>query len=160
MKATGSKKYQTPSGIKRADQSFKPKDLPEGRSEFWPALVIETGWSESKQKLQDDASWFLRESAGDVKVAVTIEIHQEIPEIVIEKWEPKLNPTSPRIGVQSTLAQHIAISKTKGRPASTTTVEGAPLVIPFEDLFLRPPRPGEGNIKFTHQDLRDVVDLL
>lgn len=157
LKATGSKEYQTPTRTKRADQSFKPRDLPQGRSEFWPSLVMESGWSESKSKLQDDASWFLRESAGDVKIALTISINQRIPEIVINKWEPKAAPTSTRNRVQPILAQQIVISKTKGQPTSTAIIKGAPLVIPFEDLFLRSPDSGEGNIEFTQKDLRDIA---
>lgn len=124
--------------------------------------MMESGWSESKLKLRDDASWFLRESAGHVKVALTISIQKQIPEIVIDKWEPEpaTASTSTRSGVQPILTQQIVISKAKGQPVSTAIVEGAPLVIPFGDLFLRPPRRGEGHIEFTHKDLRDFADLI
>lgn len=157
LKFTATKEYQTPTRTKRADQSFKPIDLPQDRSGFWPSLVMESGWSESKSKLQDDASWFLTESAGDVKVALTISIHQTMPEIVINKWEPEAAPTSTRSRVRPILAQQIVISKNKGQPTSTAIIEGATLVISFEDLFLRPPGRGEGNIEFTHKDLRDIA---
>lgn len=59
------------------DEPWKPKSLPEGK--------FKSGWPESNQRLRDDPSCFLKESAGNVKVALAISIYCKMPGIVIDK---------------------------------------------------------------------------
>lgn len=61
--------------------------------------------------------------------------------------------------MQPILAQHIVISKTKGQPGSIATTESASLMIPLDNLSLRPRCRDDGNIEFTNKDLRDVAYL-
>lgn len=57
------------------------------RSDYWYSDLIESeNWGE-RSKPADDACWWLVVSAGDVKTAVTIAVHQTTKEIIIETWE-------------------------------------------------------------------------
>lgn len=93
------------------------------------------------------------------KVVLTISIYHKMAEIFINKLE-QIRPNKLSHHVQSNLAQHIVVSKTKEQPGSIATTESAPLLTPFEDVFLRPPCRDEGNIVFTHKGLRDIADLI
>lgn len=63
------------SRIQRPDTAYRPMDFPAGRSDKWPSIIIETGYSEGKRKLVDHARWWLTESRGDVKNVLTISVH-------------------------------------------------------------------------------------
>ena len=93
------------------------------------------------------------------KVVLTISIYHKMAEIFINKLE-QICPNKLSHHVQFNLAQHIVVSKTKEQPGSIATTPSAPLLTPFEDLFLRPPCRDEGNIVFTHKGLRDIAGLI
>lgn len=148
----GAAQVETPSRRKKPDVQFAPRKLPQGRSRQWPTLVMETGYSESKPQLDRDAMWWIKESKGDVKVAVTIAVNRRKPEIVFRRWGPA------RTGqLEPVLQQSVVVSKTRGQ--SEVNVSNGPLVIPFSELFLRQPveANSEGDIIFTDEELEDLA---
>lgn len=126
---TGSAEIQTPSCTKRADQQFAPRRLPRGRSDVWPTLVIQAGFSDSKPKLEADAKWWITESKGDVKTALVIYLHQSEANVIIQKWESPI------------AKQEVVVSRLDGRPEPV--VSNRPIIVSFGDLFLRKPTPTE-----------------
>lgn len=54
--------------------SYVAMELPPGRNDKWPTLVIETGFLGSLRRLRVDAEWWLVRSRGDVKVAIIIAV--------------------------------------------------------------------------------------
>lgn len=154
---TGSADIKTPSRTKKPDQGATPLDLPTGRSDLWPTLIIEAAYSESRAKLQGDAEWWLKASNGDVRIALTIAMHQRKPEIVIRKWGNfHTGQTRTRIQTSPILHQQIVISRPVGQ--SETVVTNGPLVISFHDLFLRDPSHYEDDILLTESDLRGMAE--
>lgn len=81
----GSAEIYASSCIKKADQTFAPRKVPHGRSDVWPTLVIQSGFIESKPKLQADAKWWITESRGNVKTVLVICVHPMEAEIIIQK---------------------------------------------------------------------------
>jgi hypothetical protein len=65
---------QNPYPCKACGPVIQAKTSPSRQIRILALSVMESGWSESSSKLRDDASWFLTESAGDVKVVFTISI--------------------------------------------------------------------------------------
>ncbi|KAJ9220354.1 hypothetical protein DTO169C6_7243 [Paecilomyces variotii] len=156
---TGSADIATPSRTKRADQEVAPQEIPPGRSDQWPSLVIEAGFSESKSKLESDGRWWLVESHGDVKTALTIDVNRRRPEIVIQKWVPICTGQNrTRSQISPTLQQQVVLSRQHDEQEAT--VSNGPLVLPFQDLFLRPPGKAESDIEFTDSDLRELSKMV
>ncbi|CDM27064.1 unnamed protein product [Penicillium roqueforti FM164] len=60
---------------KEPDGSWIPEQLPPGRNDRWPTIVLEVGVSESKKKLRADAAWWLASSQGQVHVVIIIYSH-------------------------------------------------------------------------------------
>lgn len=147
----------TRSRRKEPDQQFQPKILPPGRSKQWPSMIIEAGYSESKSKLAADARWWLQESAGDVKVALTISIHKSKREIVYEIWElvdGHQTRAEPERRVPQS-RQQVVVSQSQ----AAASVANAPLVIPFECLFLREAGAQEDLI-LTNDDLIELAEYV
>ncbi|GAD91908.1 hypothetical protein NFIA_050900 [Paecilomyces variotii No. 5] len=143
---------------KKADKTYRPADLPQGRSTLWPTMIIEVRYSENKVKLAEDARWWLMEAGGDVKTALTISVHQVKTEITVEKWELTPRPTrqdSNKRVVEVT--EHIVMSQNEDEPIH---VAGHPLMIPFDHFFLRPPNPGEGDIILHKSDIETIAKMI
>ncbi|RMJ28426.1 hypothetical protein PHISP_00731 [Aspergillus sp. HF37] len=143
---TGKAEVKTASRTKKADQAFRPRERPHGRPKLWPTLVMVVEYHQSSAKLESDARWWLTESEGDVKTVLTISVNRKKPEIVIQKW----GPASAGNNFPSVL-QQVVISRPGGHPE--TAVANAPLVLPFESLFLRQPVGVECDVLFTDSDL-------
>jgi hypothetical protein len=143
---------------KEPDESWIPNTLPAGRTDKWPSLVVESGFSETLRQLQRDAEWWLCRSRGDVKVVVIISVKRTEPFIVIQKWERDQN-TLPLRTRQHQRQPRVIPAKTQeiilSRSAQNiTTVIGAPLIIRFSDVFLRPSgNAQETDFSFSQQDL-------
>ncbi|GFF64126.1 hypothetical protein CNMCM6936_005965 [Aspergillus lentulus] len=129
------------------DNGWGPRHPPAGRSRKWPTVALEVGVSQRPPKLEEDACFWLEESEGDVKISLVISVDPRTPEIVLEKW-----------------------NISNGKPAMTRKVtvwrrnedilfENEPLVIEFEDLFLREAdNPCEVNIEFDQGSLRRLAE--
>lgn len=142
---------------KAPDCSYAPRPLPAGRSDKWPSIVVEIGYSESPRKLESDAKWWLEESGGDVQLALAIHIKRRTETIVMQRWERVPSPTqSDPQRPRPRCVQEITISKgAAGQPA---TVPGAPLNLPFEKVFLRPRRGSDADLTFFDSELRSFAD--
>ncbi|OJI97990.1 hypothetical protein ASPVEDRAFT_880478 [Aspergillus versicolor CBS 583.65] len=146
--------YQSATRQKCADQAYVPKRLPSGRSNHWPSMVIECGWSETRAKLERDCRWWLHDSDGDVKIALSISVHMRRKQIIIQKWESfQLQTRAGQAQTGERLAQTIVLSQVRDHPIRLT---GPPLRLEFDKVFLRQPLPtqGEHDIEITAEDLR------
>lgn len=141
-----------PTGKKQADGSWAPRRLPRDRSNDWPSLVLEVALSQGESKLISDVRFWLHQSNGDVKIALTLEIYRHRPEIVLEKWDLRQG--------RRYRAQQVTMSKGMGANKHIT-VSGAPLVIEFDKLLLRPPTiPRETNIQLDTESLKMLAILI
>ena len=156
----GSGRFQGHNSSKEADEAYKP--LPSRISNRdWPTLIFECGLSDSLSRLRTDAAWWLTQSGGEVKIVLLISIKSTLPLIHLEKWglssghlpiaravasNPHQSPQIP------TCLQQIDIDH--------NIVNGAPLILEFENIFLRAPNPPETEVVFTAQDLSEWAEFL
>ncbi|GFF33958.1 hypothetical protein IFM51744_02288 [Aspergillus udagawae] len=150
----------TPTRTKKHDQSYKPVNMPAGYSGHWPSVVIEVAFSESQSKLANDARWWLNASGGELKTVITIAVQNRRKSITIDKWEGISRPTRGDPGkIVPEVVQKVTITR-EGDDAPVH-ITGAPLVIGFEKLFLRPAeeQKGEGDVVIDHDDLTLIADL-
>lgn len=132
---------------KQPDCQFLPRRLPRDRTTKWPSFVVETGFSETPSKLMSDARFWLSESNGDVQMVITIKIGRSSPNIALDSWE-LVNDKVKR-------QQVITIKKSEN---NSVYVDGQPLVISFDKLFLRPPTiPRETDITIDNTILNKIA---
>lgn len=139
-----------PSGRKQADGSWAPRRVPIGRSRNWPSVVLEVALSEAQSKLSSDVRYWLHQSQGDVKIALTLTINRQKPEIILEKWELQ-NDRQHR-------TQRVKISMGANK---RITVSDGPLVIDFEKLFLRPSEtPEKTDTEIDTDMLKELATMI
>ncbi|KAK2814013.1 hypothetical protein FQN50_000417 [Emmonsiellopsis sp. PD_5] len=137
---------------KSPDCSYRPETLPAQRDIKWPSVIVEVGLSESQAKLERDCHWWLNNSRGQVKIALGISINRRRKEVIIRRWElrrvrpTRANPTA----VVPMAIQEITISSPQN--SNTVSVHGAPLILEFEKVFLRPPG-SQADIQITEMEL-------
>ena len=140
----GAKTIHATSRSKEADQTYRPLDLPHGRTIDWPTLVIESGYIASAETPRNNASWWLTASAGDVKVVVTIDIDKRNRQVSFRKHY--------RLGDDSLHEQLVSVT-----PAD---VSGSPMVFAFHHLFLTHPTADESDIEFTRADFEYMAESI
>lgn len=131
--------------MKRADKSYRPAHFPRDRPRQWPTLVVETAFTESDTKLQEDIPWWLHTTQGSCCV-VTISINQRMREIVFEKWVASPRPKR--------MYRTVLTQNDNGGDIRVTNTQ--PLVIGFYELFLTQPAVNEVDITFNMEDLRAI----
>ncbi|OJJ42597.1 hypothetical protein ASPZODRAFT_147233 [Penicilliopsis zonata CBS 506.65] len=147
LRKLGTAHFEGHERLKRADKTYLPKRLPKGRSRQWPTLILEVGYSASRQKLTNDVQWWQSESQGDVQIILTVDINQKRREIIFEKWAST--------GQES--IYRTVISKDTSQTSIRATNQD-PLIIDFNGLFLRDPDgPIEGDILFRLDDLKKLA---
>jgi hypothetical protein len=155
----GATKFQVRRASKEGDTAFKPLSM-RPREADWPTIVIEAGWSESLRKLRLDAGFWLEDSGGDVKIVLLISIGRRrgTKRMIIEKWEnrpisanrPATRSITGAGGNASTATKIQAITIN----SNSNTVNGAPLTLEFQKIFLRQVVPPlEHDFTLTAQDL-------
>lgn len=72
------------------------------RSDKWLTVVIEVGYSESLPKLQVDASFWITESKGDIKIVLVAKIDRSKQQNVLQKWESSSNSTQGQVAADLT----------------------------------------------------------
>ena len=169
----GATKFSPPNSSKEGDSAYKPATR--NRKYDWPTIVVESGLSEGLARLRIDAQWWLANSEGDVKIVVIISILPLQKKLHVEKWclspastrpltraHPTPNPQVPTNMHTITITQNPAAPPNPGQPTITIqegsfsyAITGAPLVLEFQNLFLRPSVPPEVDIIFTAADLSD-----
>lgn len=113
-----------------------------GRSSKWPSVVIESRYTDPRTTLQRYAQWWLRDSEGDVKGVITICIQKKKREIIFDF---------------TAINERHSATLSKEDATAETWVVGAPFVIPFESLFLRPPVTPESDVEFRAEDLEYIA---
>ncbi|OKL55854.1 hypothetical protein UA08_08884 [Talaromyces atroroseus] len=146
----GTAHFQTTDRIKRAHDSFRPRRFGSSRTRHWPSLVLEVGFSEPYRKLKEDAKWWLTSSNDEVKSVVVISLNQRYREIVVEKWINRGQPT---------VEYRTVISQEAGRKKINIS-NNQPLIIRFDDLFLRPANHNEHNITFSTDNWKEFADVV
>lgn len=103
-----------------------PCELPHGRSDDWPSVVLEISFSETQSKLMSDVRFWLHESDSDVKIVLTLKIQRQRPEIIFEEWTinnregPAAHPRSRDTPLAAT-SEHLAPAQ--NRAGSTDKME-------------------------------------
>src|SRR3569833_1491062 len=144
--------------IKEGDSGFRP-DPPRDCGNHFPTLVIEAGNSESLPRLHMDKDWWFDNSPpggprGDVKVVLTIKIYRRTKRILLELWHRGCRTPSQTITVTPHQYADEPLSLDAQDLQANWLVTGAPLIIPFEHVFLRPRR---GHLETDF--ILSVVDL-
>jgi hypothetical protein len=155
LHCVGATRIHGRSSSKEADSAYRPYSFRPNKTD-WPTIVIESGLSESVQRLRFGARWWLMESGGDVKTVILVSV-KRAQSVQIEKWELALT-TGRRSTLRSatntlnnlrpqipTRIQEITITQ--------NTVTGGPLVLEFQKIFLRPAVLPESDLTFTTQEL-------
>jgi hypothetical protein len=166
----------TPAKGKQGDQGFIPPSRQPSpqQSAGWPTFVIETGVAESLSRLRKDAEWWLGSSKGDVRIVLVISIKKT--SVSFEKWQlapsnaprpltrayiSSLRLQSPHLPplVQQlpTIQQPYSAHEVE---VTSTSVYGAPIILPFAALYDRQPGPWEGDVVLDSQDFRDITSIL
>ena len=141
---------------KEPDGSWVPETLPPGRTLKWPSMVLEVGYSESLRRLHVDANWWLCRSLGEVKTVVLISINRVEREITVETWIPDIDGI-PLRGIRTCPTKRHQNLTIRG-DHHNVVVNGAPLVIKFSDVFLRPPQnPQEVDLNISAQTLTAIA---
>ncbi|KAJ5932356.1 hypothetical protein N7516_006845 [Penicillium verrucosum] len=152
----GATPYNSLSRNKEGDQVFSPSTRwPSSTSLQWPTVVVETGVSESLRRLRQDAKWWFGASNGDVRMVIIISIKKTA--VHFEQWQ-LAPPNAPRPltrayinslrqhsnNVPPLLQQPFNIQQPYSYAevdVTKTTVDGAPMTIPYCALFDVPVRP-------------------
>jgi len=151
----GSTTFRGTSTSKEADEAFKPRTLRPHRLD-WPTLILEVGVSQSLPRLRNAARWWLSNSGGSVNIVLIFDVNQGTRTILIERWE-----TIPTTGGPVTRSNQPPAQIPTPMQAITidqNNVTGAPLTLPFHQIFLRQPNPPEHDLVFTAQDLQGWSD--
>ncbi|KAK2733474.1 hypothetical protein FQN55_003345 [Onygenales sp. PD_40] len=143
---------ETPDREKQADRSWSPRPNPPGRSLDWPTVVLEVAFSESREKIKRDISWWLHQSKGDVLLGLTIDIKRPSGNIYLTSWERGRMPTRLHPNPEPRPIQEIKVSR------NPTSLTGDDLVIPFHQLMLRTPGPRERDFIFTKTELQGLAE--
>ncbi|OJD12758.1 hypothetical protein AJ78_06698 [Emergomyces pasteurianus Ep9510] len=150
LQACGATDVHGTTRIKTPDASYWSRQLPATRSDKWPNLVLEVGYSESASKLRNDASWWLTESQGDVQMVITLKIFRH-NRVHLEMWKFRDGAARPR----PIMTQEVTVTKS----ASGYSASGS-MVIRFQDLLLRRPiSHEERDIVLDRDDLQGLVEL-
>ncbi|KOS40777.1 hypothetical protein ACN38_g8372 [Penicillium nordicum] len=137
---------------KQPDWGLGPRHPPPGTGRR-PTVVAEITISQTRTRLQRDIDLWLDTSRGNAGIAIAIKTNRTWPLITIDKYEWD------HANRQAQISQHIEIreSDTCGK----VRVSGAPLTIPFDRLFLRPPQPPrEGDLIIGREEIEQLAKLV
>ncbi|CAH0015449.1 unnamed protein product [Clonostachys rhizophaga] len=150
-----------------ADSSGSLFTLGEGHTE-WPNLIVEGSHSMSLEEMRRHMAWWFEASDHQVKIVLLVKADGPST-VIIEKWQEPPRPE--RVGATTTRAssrqnpqsnQVITITRVPGSTnpyfaESYEVTSGGALRLEFQDLFLRPPGPGEHDVIIENYDLQDIA---
>lgn len=155
-------------GSGEGDSTFVPR-VRMSAAIKWPTLVIESSLSQSLASLQKKMQWWFRESNHEVKIVLLANIDRDSRTIHLEKYTTNVpqscsaaTRTRSMPGFEPHLRQAITIVP---RPSTSNPiqydVDGGPLVVEFELLFLRPADPGLGehDVELTARQLASAAEF-
>lgn len=111
---------------KRADGAFQPAILPNHRDRKWPSMIIEVAWNQTRSSIKRDMMFWLGDSRQQVKVALSVTVHQR-GQIVVERW---------RLDERNVLSVSQTMTIRRDTPRNRPRMTGE-LTIAFEDIFLK-----------------------
>jgi hypothetical protein len=129
---------------KQPDISWRPMEMPHGRSHKWPTFVVEVAYSERRSKLQRDMNFWLGEPESSVNAAITISVLRN--KIMVESWERGHDNPSPKQKIEILREPLPGCPRVKGH-----------LEIQFSDVCLRDKRDGESNFLLTATDMEELA---
>ena len=160
---------------KQPDQCFYPGSRRPVFSQFqgYPTLVVETGVTESLPRLRGDALWWFANSQGDTRMVLIMSVRRATRTIFMEVWQlappgtPRITrsiidqfrsnnplPMPPMVRQPAVSQQAYCIKELIITP---TTVVGAPLILPFQAIFDRPPVGNEQDIVLNAAALMSIA---
>ncbi|KAL1887913.1 hypothetical protein Sste5346_009917 [Sporothrix stenoceras] len=154
-----------------------------GTGNNWPTLVIEAGVTQMFPSLRAKMVWWFAASSHRVKIVILMKLQLGQEAIDIEQWTETLTTRQGAMtrsmaragqssGLQPDCRQTISITwagpqavlsiPSQDRTPQHFRVSGGPLVINFEDLFLRPPdvSHGERDLVVPDDTLQDVATMV
>ena len=142
--------HWSPTAIQRADRGEQKQANASvqpllRRTGSFPTVVMEEG--NNGMLLRMDKNWWFDNSPpdqpqGDVKIVVLVKMDRLAKSITIELWD-RHHLQFPSQTVTITPHPEESLSTDRSSDDSRWVVEGAPLVIPLERVFLRPKQDGE-----------------
>ena len=131
----------------------------------FPTVVIEAGYMQSWDSLQQKARWWFAASNFDVKIVILTKVDQSGGwRITIEKWKAVEAALQPGVGTQAqenapaqpACVQCIHITHAHGDdPANPESYHvTAPLNLEFVDVYLQQPIEGQGDIVLSIVELQ------
>lgn len=158
----GAGKNKAPGGSpkKEPDWSMVNANIRPNPDDF-PSIVIEAGFSESLQKLRNNARLWFSMSSNDVRIVILIAVRAAKNQIIIEKWTAGPLPAGQRRTRHTTaqvpqIDQEITITRTPPNTFAITS-GAAPLILEFSRLFLRPAVGAEHDIVYTQAHLVEIA---
>jgi hypothetical protein len=154
--SVGATTFHTRNSSKEADSAYRPRSFRPNKND-WPTIVFESGVSETLRHLRLVARWWLTKSGGAVRIVIIIPINRIQSTLQIEKWElaPIIGrrPSTRAFPNTHNIPRPLIPTKIQEITIVSNTVTGAPLVLEFDKLFLRPAVQPETDITFTAQEL-------
>lgn len=140
MKAIGTTMFRSPNNpasSKEADAALKPATRTGAQD--WPSFVIETGPSESLQRLRVDADWWLINGNEDVQMVLLICVGTTPKCLQLETWEARPSPVSHlRTNRPRSTKTLETMIETNNQGVSTVRGPALQVLIPWVTIFDRP----------------------
>ena len=142
---------------KEPDISFQPRFTSAPRQ--WPTIVVETAYSESREKVIRDVAFWLNKTQGQVNMAMSIDIKRPSGNITISGWRAGAQATRNHPDPAPVEIYKMKISR--GEKGQGPSVTGDNLTIPFYDLILRQPHRNtpERDFVFTKEEMLEVAEM-
>lgn len=143
---------------KAPDASWVPKWPGSKTRRHWPSMVVEVAFTESRTNLENDIRFWLKESKGDVKIAVTITVQRQKPgKIVLEQWE--FTPSTKNTRSQQGTLRVVQTMTATRKQGQSTLISGS-FVLAFEDIFLnsKASEPGASDLIISHSDMEELAE--
>ncbi|KAJ5121860.1 uncharacterized protein N7443_001967 [Penicillium atrosanguineum] len=127
----GTAAVQLGTSAKCPDESFRPLYF---AHQAFPTVIVETAFTESPQKLEQDARRWVTQSNGQVTV-ITVHLEESTERIVLQRWV--LANGSPVRRQETTITNVRGARRNEG---ASVQITNAPFIIPYQELLARAPR--------------------
>jgi len=170
----GKTSYATNGSSGEGDSDGYPYPIRGGGND-WPSIVIEAGFSQSLNSLRSRMRWWFDASSHQVKIVLLSKIYPNASpqHIILEQWVETVPTGRPATRAATQAAargaslepnrlQEIRIRRTRASPPAGDVylVDGGPLRLDFERLFLRSPNIGEGDVVIGIPELQEFDEAV